>query len=224
INEEGTLVFRNFKNKKIILKLPATPLKEPYVIKDNWVKIHWKSLNVHKTILGYDTKKAIGNFRGRNYIVWFAPEIPIPYGPWKLFGLPGLILEAYDTSKDGCCSPTILFKAKEICFPCKTKPDAIYKPTAQGGAISIAEDVFIKDHIMEMNVIKLNRVFHKRHPNGMGFFRNDSPSTPERIKKIRERNMEIQYEWEDYPGDTPNPFGPKLKKMMEKVNSPVNMD
>jgi hypothetical protein len=35
-------------------------------------------------------------FKGREYIVWYAPSIAYAEGPWKLGGLPGLILEAYD--------------------------------------------------------------------------------------------------------------------------------
>ena len=35
-------------------------------------------------------------FRGRNYMAWFCAGIPLPYGPWKMGGLPGLITELRD--------------------------------------------------------------------------------------------------------------------------------
>lgn len=45
-------------------------------------------------ILGQDCLKAVSQYHGRTWNVWFAPEIPIQDGPWKLRGLPGLILQA----------------------------------------------------------------------------------------------------------------------------------
>lgn len=48
-------------------------------------------------ILHYLCYKATTKFRGREYEVYFAPEIPINEGPWKLYGLPGLILAAKTT-------------------------------------------------------------------------------------------------------------------------------
>lgn len=45
-------------------------------------------------ILDYLCYRATTKFRGREYEVFFAPEIPINEGPWKLYGLPGLILAA----------------------------------------------------------------------------------------------------------------------------------
>ena len=59
----------------------------------------WTLLDDTETIAGYSCQKAICTFRGRDYIAWFAPDIPINNGPWKFGGLPGLILKVYDTEK-----------------------------------------------------------------------------------------------------------------------------
>ena len=45
-------------------------------------------------ILGYDCNLAESYYHGRHWKAWFAPEIPLCFGPWKLHGLPGLILKA----------------------------------------------------------------------------------------------------------------------------------
>ena len=47
-----------------------------------------------KTILGYECMMAETNYHGRTWKAWFTPEIPVQDGPWKLHGLPGIILEA----------------------------------------------------------------------------------------------------------------------------------
>lgn len=55
---------------------------------------NWVISNDTMTILGKKCFSAKCNFRGRKYIAYFCPEIPINDGPWKLNGLPGLILYA----------------------------------------------------------------------------------------------------------------------------------
>lgn len=49
------------------------------------------------TICGYLCQEATTEYGGRTWTVWYAPEIPVQYGPWKMNGLPGLILKATDS-------------------------------------------------------------------------------------------------------------------------------
>lgn len=48
------------------------------------------------TILGYRCFLATTDFKGRRWSAWFTPDIPVSEGPWKLAGLPGLVLKAED--------------------------------------------------------------------------------------------------------------------------------
>src|SRR5690606_20909124 len=55
--------------------------------------------NEKRMISDIECLKATTTFRGIQWEVWYAPSIPYPYGPWKLHGLPGLIIEAHDINK-----------------------------------------------------------------------------------------------------------------------------
>ena len=50
-------------------------------------------------ILGYQCSMAVATYKGRTWYAWYAEDIPLDAGPWKLGGLPGLILRAYDAQK-----------------------------------------------------------------------------------------------------------------------------
>lgn len=52
-----------------------------------------------KEILGYQCQMATARFKGRQWIVWYTEDIPLDEGPWKLRGLPGLVLSAYDAPR-----------------------------------------------------------------------------------------------------------------------------
>ena len=59
----------------------------------------WVLHNETQKICGYLCQKATCRFRGRNFVAWFTPDIPVSNGPWKFGGLPGLILKVYDNDK-----------------------------------------------------------------------------------------------------------------------------
>ncbi|MGN0282349.1 MAG: GLPGLI family protein [Prevotella sp.] len=59
--------------------------------------IEWEDNDSTKTIEGYLCHKATGRLYGRTWTAWYADDIPLPYGPYLLGGLPGLILEATDS-------------------------------------------------------------------------------------------------------------------------------
>lgn len=60
----------------------------------------WKLEAAQATIiLGHKCQKATCHWRGRDFVAWFAPDIPIRRGPWLFGGLPGLILKVYDIDR-----------------------------------------------------------------------------------------------------------------------------
>lgn len=69
---------------------------ETLVIENAIDKIDWKLEDSSITIGGLTCYKASGYFKGRTYDVWYCPDYPVKAGPWKLNGLPGLIVEAID--------------------------------------------------------------------------------------------------------------------------------
>lgn len=56
--------------------------------------IKWVTTDTTMNIAGYECFMATAEVHGRKWTAWFTPEIPVSDGPWKLCGLPGLILQA----------------------------------------------------------------------------------------------------------------------------------
>jgi GLPGLI family protein len=56
----------------------------------------WTMTDEEKEIAGYACRKATAHYLGRDWTAWFTEEVPSQAGPWLLWGLPGLIVEARD--------------------------------------------------------------------------------------------------------------------------------
>ena len=69
-----------------------------YLSEEPLEPIQWKiKEDSVKNLVGYDCIQAECDLYGRHWVVWYAPELPCSSGPWLLRGLPGLIVQAYDT-------------------------------------------------------------------------------------------------------------------------------
>ncbi len=101
---------------------------QTYIYEDKVPEIKWTIGRDTLSFSGVPCQKASGTYEGKNWTAWFAPSLPFQSGPWKLNGLPGLIIEAYDEGK------TVHFQFAGIA---NTKAGELIRPGAkeQGGSI-----------------------------------------------------------------------------------------
>ncbi len=88
-----TYVFTNISDKELTLYSKFGEDQGFY--KEAISEMDWTIVeDTTNTILGYECVLAKSDYHGRHWEAWFTPEIPAPFGPWKLRALPGLILKA----------------------------------------------------------------------------------------------------------------------------------
>ena len=96
----GTEVYKDLKRKRMTV---TTRLFEPradvFFYQEDIPTQTWALTPESKQVLGYNCQKATTRYLGRDYEAWYTLDIPIPNGPWKFGGLPGMILEAYDIQR-----------------------------------------------------------------------------------------------------------------------------
>lgn len=83
---------------------PTGKLTHAEKICQDWLKyeedlpvFEWELTDSMTNVLGYECQSAKCDFRGREWIVFYSEDIPLSEGPWKLHGLPGLIMKASDS-------------------------------------------------------------------------------------------------------------------------------
>ena len=85
-------VYKNYPQGK--MTVTDGLLMQDYIYEDTLYAQNWVIQDSSKLILGHECQKAVCQYRGHCWTAWLAMDIPIPDGPWKLCGLPGLIMEA----------------------------------------------------------------------------------------------------------------------------------
>lgn len=93
-NGEFMTIFRNY---------PAGRLTHVEKICMDWFRyeedlpeLKWELMDTAIQVLGYECRAAKCDFRGREWTAYYTEDIPLMDGPWKLQGLPGLIMKAED--------------------------------------------------------------------------------------------------------------------------------
>ncbi|KAA2217716.1 GLPGLI family protein [Chryseobacterium sediminis] len=158
---------------------------------------HWKIIDITKTFGGYKVQKAVTEFGGRSWIAWFSKDIPIPYGPYKFNGLPGLTMELYDTKKDYYFK---IIKSEKI-------PER-YKRVSLEGFISRAIPVTQK----ELNKLKLDL-----YSNPFKYIMNGNLTLPEGKKLLLDDGTVLSKE-------QLKPAEANERKKIKSFNNPIELD
>lgn len=147
-----------------------------YLVKDTLALSDWKVEDNSKMIANYRAYRATCTFRGRNWVAWFTPEIPFPFGPWKLCGLPGLILEAHDENRQWNYSVSNINLNSD---------DNISLPDVKGFKIVSLEEF-----------VKLKDEFYTNFFNSID--QNERDATIKSKTNLR-AGVESSFEWENKP-------------------------
>lgn len=136
-------LYRNFeKDKKTdIIEM----LGKTYIVEDSLHAPIWKIGNQIKEVAGYICMRAETEdpIKKQKLTAWFAQDIPVPAGPERVNGLPGLILELNINDGD------VVIEATNVAFK-KLTPDDLKLPKQKGKKINdAAYDEIIKQRIAE---------------------------------------------------------------------------
>lgn len=114
-------IFRSIPENEMTVYDKAGSLEHGYYT-EPLDEIQWEIGDSTKTVLGYECSMATTDYHGRHWTAWFTPEIPLQEGPWKLTGLPGLILEASESTGQHGFIATGLEPSNQEIYPISPYP------------------------------------------------------------------------------------------------------
>ncbi|MGB3106229.1 GLPGLI family protein [Sphingobacterium siyangense] len=95
---KGLRVYKDL-SKKLIAQYEEFLPKNYLFSEENLSDLVWNIREDTLSIHSYLCQKATINYGGRSWTAWFTSEIPISDGPYKFSGLPGLIIQMYDSKR-----------------------------------------------------------------------------------------------------------------------------
>ncbi|MCU4154576.1 GLPGLI family protein [Carboxylicivirga sp. A043] len=92
---DSTKLFKDYTNNYFVYEERLG--RDYHVIEEELKLFKWNEVGQRDTILGYPCKTAFAEFRGREYQAFYTTELPFTAAPWKLHGLPGVVLRVMTT-------------------------------------------------------------------------------------------------------------------------------
>ena len=93
-------VLTDVERSEVVAVEPIYPYR--YETHEPMAKIDWTLTDDTLTISGLLCHRATGKLYGKQWTAWYTEEMPSSAGPWKLRGLPGLIVKAEDSEAIHC--------------------------------------------------------------------------------------------------------------------------
>ena len=119
-------VWTNYPDGQVTVRDAIIP--NIYETREERKPINWELIDDTLTVAGYLCKTATCQLHGRNWTALYSEDIPTSAGPWKLCGLPGLILKA---EADGGIHRFTLASLQRIASPIYYEHNAITTKTSE---------------------------------------------------------------------------------------------
>jgi len=105
-------IYKNYPSKGL---MTFNAFDDKYYKVEQTMKMKWKLVTQKDTgIFGYSCQQAQTSYAGREWVAWYSPQIPLPDGPYKFNGLPGLILKISDTRNLHCFTLNAIKKVTHV--------------------------------------------------------------------------------------------------------------
>ncbi len=106
LTTDSIILFKDYANNYLLYEERLG--QDNLVMKEELSLFKWTTINEKDTILGYPCKTAMAEFRGREYKAHYTAELKYTAAPWKVHGLPGVVLRLATTDEVLCYEATWL--------------------------------------------------------------------------------------------------------------------
>ena len=163
------IVFQDIAQKALTVYDVIVP--DYYVYEEEIPKV-WELIDSDTlTVAGYLCNKAFLHYGGKDWIVWYTFDLPLSNGPWKLSGLPGLILKAETADQHLKFEAIILRPSKSYIGAAPKRP---YLKTHRKLFVKRKNEVYENpmknipnESVTEMTVIKVDEKSKIAYINGV---------------------------------------------------------